>query len=462
MRNGSRALVAAACAAPFIVFFGVYLPAAGHGFISDDFGWLLHNRISTPSDLWRIVRSDNGFYRPVVALSFAANYLTFGLNARAYGLTNVALATLCGVSVYLLGRALNLPRGAATFASALWLLNLHGVNMSILWISGRTALLATAAAVLCTAALVRGRHLLAAFLLTLAVFSREDAALLPLVSTAWLYFLPHDVERRRQSWRWLLVALAIVAAYFAIRSTTNAMTPATAPSYYRFTYDFAVVVRNIGEYADRTATTAIGTLLLLAIVLRPGIAKFDYQSRAVVACGGMWTVAFLLPALLLPVRSSLYACLPSVGICVVAGVIAARWWALAVRGRRKHALVAAAIVPFLLAPVFYARTDRWVRMAEFSSRALADLESVLKPFPDDSNIVIEDDRSTRANMASVFSSLLRDAFLVMTGRFMTFYVDPPIPNAFANGGGLASCSGCEDVRLVVKDGRLASVSSRSR
>ena len=329
MRNGSRALVAAACAAPFIVFFGVYLPAAGHGFISDDFGWLLHNRISTPSDLWRIVRSDNGFYRPVVALSFAANYLTSGLNARAYGLTNVALATLCGVSVYLLGRALNLPRGAATFASALWLLNLHGVNMSILWISGRTALLATAAAASCAAALLTGRHLLATMLLTVAVFSREDAALLPLVSTAWLYFLQHDVERRRQRWRWLIVGLAIVAVYFAIRSTTNAMTPATAPSYYRFTYDPAVVARNIGEYADRTATTAVGTLLLLAIVLRPGIAKFDYQASAVVACGGMWTVAFLLPALLLPVRSSLYACLPSVGTCVVAGVIATRWWALA-------------------------------------------------------------------------------------------------------------------------------------
>ena len=95
MRNGSRALVAAACAAPFIVFFGVYLPAAGHGFISDDFGWLMHNRISSLSDVWRILRSDNGFYRPVVALSFAANYLTFGLNARAYGVTNVLLAALC-------------------------------------------------------------------------------------------------------------------------------------------------------------------------------------------------------------------------------------------------------------------------------------------------------------------------------------------------------------------------------
>ena len=462
MRNGSRALVAAACAAPFIVFFGVYLPAAGHGFISDDFGWLLHNRISTPSDLWRIVRSDNGFYRPVVALSFAANYLTSGLNARAYGLTNVALATLCGVSVYLLGRALNLPRGAATFASALWLLNLHGVNMSILWISGRTALLATAAAASCAAALLTGRHLLATMLLAVAVFSREDAALLPLVGAMWLYVLQRHLDRRVYPWRWLIVGVAIVAVYFGIRSTTDAMTPATAPSYYRFTHEPGVLTRNVGEYADRTSTTAVGTLLLLALLLRPGLIALDPRTRALVACGAIWAVAFLLPALLLPVRSSLYACLPSVGTCVAAAAVATRWWSLSTPVRRRHALIGAVIAPCLLGPVYYARTDRWVRMAEFSRRALSDLETALKPFPDDSNIVIVDDRSTRANVASVFSTLLRDGFQVTTGRFMTFYVDPPIPNAFANSGGVASCNGCEDVRLVVKDGGLASVSSRSR
>ena len=458
MRNGSRALVAAACAAPFIVFLAVYVPTAGHGFISDDFGWLLHNRIARLADLWRIVRNDNGFYRPVVALSFALNHLAFGMNARAYGLTNVVLAALCSAAVYLLCRALHLPRGAATFAAALWLLNLHGVNMSILWISGRTALFATATAASCAAAFLSGRHGLAAILLTVAVFSREDAALLPFVIAAWCYVLQRHLEQRPLPRRWLLIGLVIVAVYFGVRSTTNAMTPTTAPSYYRFTHDPVVLARNIGEYADRTSTTAVGSLLLLAIVLRPGFVALDPRSRALVACGAIWAAMFLLPALLLPVRSSLYGCLPSVGICVASAAIATRWWSVSAPVRRQHALVAAVIVPCLLLPVYYARTDRWVRMAEFSTRSLADLEKALKPFPDDSNIVIVDDRSTRANIASVFSTLLRDGFLVTSGRFMTFYVDPPIPNAFPNTGGLASCNGCEDLRLVVKDGGLQAVS----
>src|SRR4030095_10105460 len=217
------------------------LPSVGHRFISDDFGWLMHNRITHLSDLWRIVRTDNGFYRPVVALSFAANYLAFGLDARAFGTTNVALAALCGLSVSLLCRAFHLPRAAATFAAALWLLNLHGVNMSILWISGRTVLLATATAASCAAAFLSGRHGLAAILLTVAVFSREDAALLPLVIAAWCYVLQRHLEQRPLHWRWLLVGLAIVAVYFGVRSTTNAMTPITAPSYYRFTHDPAVL-----------------------------------------------------------------------------------------------------------------------------------------------------------------------------------------------------------------------------
>jgi hypothetical protein len=458
MRNGSRVLVAAASAVPFIVFLAVYLPAAGHGFISDDFGWLMHNRIGTLSDLWRIVRSDNGFYRPVVALSFAANQLAFGLNARAYGMTNVMLAALCGASVYVLCRALQLPRGAATFASALWLLNLHGVNMAILWISGRTALLATAAAVSCAAALLSGRSLLASALLTVAVFSREDAALLPLVIAGWLYVFRRQFEFRIQRGRWLLISVAIVAAYFAVRSTTNAMTPATAPSYYRFTVEPRVLIRNIAEYADRTSTLSVATLLLLGVMLRPRTLALDSRSLAFVAAGVGWAGAFLLPALLLPVRSSLYACLPAAGICVATAALAARWWQVSSPERRRHALIGAVIVPTLLAPVYDARTDRWVRMAEFSTHALTDLDRALKPFPDDSEIVIVDDRTTRANMASVFSTLLRDAFQVTTGRFMTFYVEPPIPNAFANSGGSASCNGCEELRLVVKDGALQAIS----
>jgi hypothetical protein len=455
----STALAAAAYAAAVLVFLTVYGPAAGHGFISDDFGWLLHNRIRIVDDIQRIALADNGFYRPAVAFSFALNELAFGLNPRAFGLTNLALAMLCGAAVYLLCRAVAVPRGAAAFGAALWLFNLQGVNMAILWISGRTALLATAAAVASTAALLRGHRIAAAALLAAAVLSREDAALLPIVSTVWLVVLRPDlVASPRVRWKpaavWLAASSAIVVAYLALRSTTGAMTPATAPDYYRFTTSLQVVIRNAAEYADRTMTFSVAALLLLALLLRPGWPLLDAGVRRIMLCGLVWLGAFLAPALLLPVRSSLYACLPSAGVCAAASAVAARWWTLASPARRRHALAAAVLVPLLMWPVYHARTLRWVAMAEFSTKALDELEIALLEFPDDTEILIADDRHARANMASVFSTLLRDAFLVTTGRFMTFYVDPPIPNAGGNGGGSAGCGGCEDLRFVVKDGRL--------
>jgi hypothetical protein len=448
-------LVPFACAAPLVVFLTVYVPAAGHGFISDDFAWILHNRVRAASDLWRIATSDNGFYRPAVAFSFALNEFAFDLNPRAYGLVNVALAALCGVAIYLLGRALNLPRGAAAFAAFTWLLNLHGINMAVLWISGRTALLATAAAAGCAAAILRRQHVIAAVLLIVAVTSREDAVMIPIVTSAWLYWLPRDENDKRAGfWSWLVISGAIVAAYLAARSTTNAMTPTNAPAYYLFTTSVSTIGRNALEYADRTMTTTAGALLLLAIIVRWRFAVVDSEQRRIAACGGIWLVACLLPALLLPVRSSLYACLPSVGACIAAAAIAQGLWAGASQTSRQHALVAAIVVPLLLWPVYQARTARWVGLAEFSTGAIAELNAATTGLSDDSDIRIVDDRTQRANMASVFSTILRDAFLVTSGRYMTFYVEPAIPNAEFRSGGRSECGGCEDLRFVVRNGRL--------
>jgi hypothetical protein len=93
-------------------------------------------------------------------------------------------------------------------------------------------------------------------------------------------------------------------------------------------------------------------------------------------------------------------------------------------------------------------------MAEFSTQAMSELKAVVRALPDDSDILIIDDRSARANMASVFSTMLRDSFLLVSGRYMTFYVQPPIDNADDLNGGAPVCGSCVDVTLMVRDGRL--------
>jgi hypothetical protein len=225
-----RALRWAAALAPVLAFLAVYVPRAGHGFIADDYRWVLESQVSTVDGALALFAHNNGFYRPLVALTFTVDRWLFGLNPLGYGLTNVALAVACAAMVYRLARALEMPWGAAALAGSIWLLNFHGINMAVLWISGRTALLLTLASVAAATCLVRRQLLPAAAWTAVALLSKEEAVLLPLILTAWLYVWPAAGagERRRALWRWIACAAVLLAGYAVLRQHSGAMTPATA------------------------------------------------------------------------------------------------------------------------------------------------------------------------------------------------------------------------------------------
>ena len=142
---------------PFAVFLGIYAASIGHGFVADDFGWILDSRLSRVSQVPSLFFRSSGFYRPIVGLTFAANYAVFGNHPLGYGLTNLALAIACGGLLYLVARELLLPSGAAILAVALWLLNPHGMNTAILWMSGRTSLMLTLGSLGAVRLVLRGR-----------------------------------------------------------------------------------------------------------------------------------------------------------------------------------------------------------------------------------------------------------------------------------------------------------------
>ena len=119
----------------------IYLPGLGHGFIKDDFVWIASNQVTTLPELVTLFTHAPDFYRPVVALSFAADWWLFGIEPFAYGLTNLVLLLAAAAVLGSLAVAIGMSRGSALVAAALWSLNFHGINMSLLWISGRTSLL---------------------------------------------------------------------------------------------------------------------------------------------------------------------------------------------------------------------------------------------------------------------------------------------------------------------------------
>lgn len=425
------ALAAALLSAAFLL---AYFPDLGHGFVKDDFAWIVHARLQDGEALRRILLDAPTFYRPLVTLSFAINEWLFGFNAFGYGLTNLALAGACAAAVGWLARSAGLPAGAALMAAALWAFNFHGINMALLWISGRTALCLTLFAVLAArAAMTGGRAQVFGFSL-LAVLSKEEAVLLPLlcaVMAAWPRGGPSPPPDPSSAGAWLRRGWAAawpsslaVAFYLALRAQSGAFTPASAPPFYRFTFAPADVFENLLHYADRSATLA-AIAAIAAILVAGRRPVLDAEARRIAGLGVVWVAVALAVTVWLPVRSSLYAVWPSVGAALAASALAAAVWPAAAPRRRRAMVTAALVLPFLLWPVYRSRNVRWVELADLTRDALGAVGAEAARIPDGSMVVLRDDRSTRASFNNAFGALVPEAAALAFGSRFTLWIDPP-------------------------------------
>ena len=416
------------------VFLLTYLPGLGRGFIKDDFAWIASNQVTSAGELAGLFTSTADFYRPVVRLSFAADWWLFGIEPLAYGLTNLAILAAGALALRALALALGMPRGAALLAAGLWAFNFHGVDMSLLWISGRTSLLATLFALLAARSFVVGRPRAAAGWALLAMLSKEDAVLLPFVLLAWgglwqanasgvggrAWSRFHPGRALRSSWP-LFVSLAL---YLAARTAAGAMTPLDAPAAYRFVLSPGPVVLNALSYLDRGATLAASFVLLLAaaawIVPRPSA-----EQRRWVLLGLVWMLGGYALAVLLPVRSSLYAVGPAAGASLAGAALVTALWDGGGRAARCRAVLAGAFALAIAVPIHWARLDEWVDSARLSTHVLDRLAPVVATMPPGGVIRLDDDRGRRINLDAAFGTLVETAVLVRTGRRQPVWIEPP-------------------------------------
>jgi len=382
-----------------------YVPDLGHGFVKDDFGWIRGARIESASDAAALLTRNNGFYRPLVSATFALNYAVSGMAPLAYGVTNFALLLAGAALLFMVARRLSLPATPSALASALWAFNFHGINMAVLWVSGRTALLLSCAALASTLAVMSGRMMLGGAFCLLAMLSKEEAVVLPFLLACWLY------PARRLSSMWPL--LAALAIYLVLRLQSGAFWPATAPSYYRLTIQPSILFSNALEYLDRGATWPAAVALLVAIAARtrPTLAPGE---RRILALGALWFAFGYAITVFVPVRSSLYAVFPSIGACIAAAAVVA---ALIRQqpGRALRTLAVASVIPLLLVPVYRARNVRLVAPADLSATVLRDVERAATPFPAGVRLVLIDDPSTRFTLDAAFGGLLPDALALTVG-----------------------------------------------
>ena len=405
MRRAAAAIVA--------IFLVIYLPDIGHGFISDDFRWIVEGRIESTADILALFSSNVGFYRPLTSVSFAADHALWGPNAFGYGLTNLALCLACAVALFAVARRLELPAVAATVAAAAWLLNFHGVNMALLWLSGRTALLAALFSLSTAWAALGGRPFLAGLLALCAMLAKEEAVALPALFSLFFYVDEHrvrSVAKAAPLWCALIV-------YVALRLQSGAFWPADAPSYYRFTFDPALVGRNFLEYADRAGDLFVVLVAVFALATRTRWSNVSSAERRVVAFAALWIAATYALTVFLPVRSSLYALLPSAGSALALGAIASSAWRRD-SGRFRKVTVALLILAAVLVPVYRSRNVRWVRLAELSEQVMRTIEADARGRPA-GHVVLIDAPEERFNLTSAFGNLLPEALQLRVGSGWT-------------------------------------------
>lgn len=115
-------------------------------------------------------------------------------------------------------------------------------------------------------------------------------------------------------------------------------------------------------------------------------------------------------------------------------------------------LWSAVVLPLAVAPIHLARTERYVRPAEFSTAVLGELKELTSDLPEGSDIVIHDDRTDRVNLSTAFGTTVNDAFYFSASRRMNLWVEPPV--TYSRLGGLTPpCEACVDAEFKVHRAR---------
>ena len=442
MRGNKMWVVAIVLAA---VFAAIYGDALGHGFVKDDFRWIAAADVHSPGDLQRIFATNVGFYRPLVTLSFAIDRAAWNLNARGYAVTNLILLVANTVLLFTLARRLRLSSPVSLFAVGVWMFNFHGVNMALLWISGRTALLLCLFSLAAVLAWLRGQRLVGTLLTLAAMLSKEEAVILPalLVMIDVLHVGDRDSRSNSalvRSWP-LWVAVAI---YLIVRFQSGAFGMSDAPSYYRLTADPGVILKNALEYLDRGATWPAVTAVLM-FLFTPAGTSLDDVERRVIRFGVVWFVLMFAITVFLPVRSSLYAVAPSIGTALAAASFASRAQRAAPYrfARVSTVLIVAAAA---LIPVYRMRNQGLIAPADLSTQATAELQRAAHLHPAFREIVLIDEPGAAVTLEDAFGALAPDA--------VHLFVSPDVHVRTGDSRSAIDRTNEEVMVLRLRDGRL--------
>src|SRR5262249_53672097 len=176
----------------------VYASALSSYFISDDYAHLFTLRLPTFETLVELAKQGqaNMFFRPAGFVTLFLDYHIWGHEPFGYHLTNLLLHLIGVIGVYFLCKNLGLDRETSAVSSLIFSI-LPIQPEAVVWIASRFDLMATCLIIWAIVLYLKFRrtgrrelYILALFLSFIAMLSKENAFMAPLLLLSLEYFAP--------------------------------------------------------------------------------------------------------------------------------------------------------------------------------------------------------------------------------------------------------------------------------
>jgi hypothetical protein len=328
-------------------------------FIVDDYAIVAVNQaIRTISPVQNLLtpywgkHSTAGIYRPLTIFSFSLEYPLWHRWAGGYRLTNLLIHTINGFLIFLLARSLLQSQGGALFASAIYLA--HPIHTEpVVQLVGRGDLLAAMFLLLAWLLFRQRRTVLCVLAFILSLLSKENAIAFPAVIALDTFISEGTVAGLLRHWRRFGAVLGAGSGYLLLRFSVLHRIGVPKISQYGggeipfvqleltmgrvFLKYFRLLIAPIdvtGDYDFNSIPIAkpgdwfawMGVITVAAILI---FAVWVWRHEPILAFGILFFYAtifpvsnWLIPTSVLMAERFLY--LPSLGLCLIAGLIGAR------------------------------------------------------------------------------------------------------------------------------------------
>lgn len=374
----------------------VLAPMLAIGFVSDDIAVLSFAFTDGRPDPARLLRPEGLaglYYRPLVDLSFALDFLLWGWNPFGFRLTALLLHLIVTTLVFLLIRRLYGDQIIALLGAAFFgVIPIH--EMSLFWIAGRTDVLCALFYMISLWLLTRyvqdGRR--AIYLLSFAAYlgallSKEMAFSLPLVAPL-VILQARCIRGERASARFIIMILLpyllLLLALIVLRRLMLENNLIGSDHGLHGSFAPGQIIRNLAIYAGLLVIPAghhslEGIISAYRSLLLPGIAVTALAAGALVwkyrarlhplLFPLLWIIITILPVSRLVMRWYLY--IPSIGFCMGLG------WAVANIRRRSPRYGMAVLIWMLYVIILLPQSLQWIQAGDLAQKYLAGFPAVL-------------------------------------------------------------------------------------